>query len=244
MPDGIDPAFWRPGISDIAAIQSADLIALNGAGFAEWTTKASLPRSRLIDTSAGLSDAYIATETVTHSHGAGGEHSHTGTATYTWLDFDQAAAQAAALASAMTRRVPETAQGMEGRLAGLTADLAGLDTAAEAAGAALAGRTIIATHPRYQYFARAYGLDIQPLDWAAGDMPSAAQWADLEARLKDDEPVILIWEAEPPEEATARARDLGVSNVVFPPLANRPGSGGDFLGAMKGALQDLADASS
>lgn len=111
VPDGTDPAFWRPGIADIAAIQGADLIALNGAGFAQWTTKASLPRSRLVDTSAEFSDAYIKTETVTHSHGDDGEHSHTGTATYIWLDFELAASQAEALSAAMARRVPGAGRG-------------------------------------------------------------------------------------------------------------------------------------
>jgi len=36
VPEGVDPSFWRPAISDISQIQSADLIALNGAGFATW----------------------------------------------------------------------------------------------------------------------------------------------------------------------------------------------------------------
>ena len=35
VPDGVDPSFWRPKISDISAIQSADLTLLNGAGFAK-----------------------------------------------------------------------------------------------------------------------------------------------------------------------------------------------------------------
>lgn len=240
VPDGVDPAFWRPGIADIAAMQAADLIALNGAGFAQWTTKASLPRSRLVDTSSGFSEAYIATETVTHSHGEGGEHSHTGTATHTWLDFEQAAAQAEALAVAMARRVPPAAEGLEARLAALQADLAELDTLAEQAGAALAGRTIVASHPRYQYFARAYGLDIAALEWEAGDMPTDEDWADLQSLLAGSDGPLLIWEADPPAEAIARAADMGVTSVVFPPLANRPASEGDFLTAMRAVMTRLA----
>ena len=33
VPAKTDPSLWRPGISDIAAIQGADVIALNGADF-------------------------------------------------------------------------------------------------------------------------------------------------------------------------------------------------------------------
>lgn len=242
VPEGTDPAFWRPGIADIAAIQSADVIALNGAGFAQWTTKASLPRSRIVDTSAAFKDAYIATETVTHSHGEGGEHSHTGTATYTWLDFDQAARQAEALAAAMERRIPSVADGLGDRLADLTADLGALDALADTAGKALAGRTIIATHPRYQYFARAYGLDIQSVDWAAGDMPSEDQWQDLTALTGAGDTPILLWEAAPPPEALARASDAGLHSVVFAPLASTPGPASDFTALMTSALTLLAEA--
>ncbi|MEO0678142.1 MAG: zinc ABC transporter substrate-binding protein, partial [Pseudomonadota bacterium] len=34
VPAGVDPSFWRPSVSDISAVQAADLILLNGAGFA------------------------------------------------------------------------------------------------------------------------------------------------------------------------------------------------------------------
>ncbi len=71
------------GIAAIAVIQGADLIVLNGAGFAAWTVKTSLPRWRIVDTSARFADQLISTETLTHLHGAEGAHSLTGVASYT-----------------------------------------------------------------------------------------------------------------------------------------------------------------
>ena len=80
-PPDVDPAFWKPGADVVAAYQRADLILLNGAGYAKWVDKASLPRSRLVDTSRAFADKYIqAPSAVTHSHGPGGEHAHSGTA--------------------------------------------------------------------------------------------------------------------------------------------------------------------
>jgi hypothetical protein len=38
-----------PDTETIAAYQAADLILINGADYAKWTTKVSLPRSRLVD---------------------------------------------------------------------------------------------------------------------------------------------------------------------------------------------------
>lgn len=145
VPNGVDPSFWRPGLSDIAAIQQADVIALNGAGFAPWTARSSLPRSRIVDTSAGFSDAYISTESVTHSHGGDGEHSHEGIANYTWLDFAQAAQQAEALAAMMQRRIPDLSDTLAETLPALQADLANLDAEASAA----ASTTQRPDHPRH-----------------------------------------------------------------------------------------------
>src|SRR6056297_342411 len=126
VPPGVDPQFWRPGIAEISAIQSADLIVLNGAGFAAWTARVSLPRARSIDTSRGFHDRLIATGSVTHSHGADGAHSHEGTAAYVWLDPALAALQARAVAEALTRALPGQAAAIAERLGALEADLAGL----------------------------------------------------------------------------------------------------------------------
>ncbi len=243
VPPGRDPAFWRPGVADIATIQQAQVIALNGAGFAAWTDRASLPRAATVDTSAGFADAFIATDSVTHSHGAEGAHSHEATASFTWLDFDLAARQATALADAMTRRLPA----LEGRiaegLAAVQADLSALDAAAMAAGAALRGTPIVASHPRYQYFARAYGLDIRALDWATGEMPDDAQWAALAALRDETGAGLFIWEAAPADAAAARLAEAGLTGVVFPPLAERPAAG-DFASVMADSIAALAAAGS
>ena len=240
VPADRDPAFWRPKLAEIAAIQQADVIALNGAGYAGWTTKASLPRSRVANTSAAFKSAYIETETITHSHGEDGEHSHEGIATHTWLDFSLAARQAEALAAAMRRRAPELADQIEAALPELLADLKALDDAARDAGAALDGASIIATHPRYQYLARAYRMNIRSLEWEAGAAPTAAQWDELEALSARTGASVLIWEAEPPKEARERAAALGLRDAVVPALANKP-DGTDFVSAMRASLKALTD---
>mgnify|MGYP001814144996 FL=1 len=108
VPAGIDPAFWQPDVDDVARFQQADLILTNGAGYAKWLERASLPRRKLVNTSAGFADSYIQVEqTKTHRHGPGGEHSHAGTAFTTWLDFSQAIEQARAIKQALNRKHPE-----------------------------------------------------------------------------------------------------------------------------------------
>lgn len=239
VPFDRDPAFWRPSLGDITAIQKADVIALNGAGYAAWTTKASLPRSRLVDTSAPFKSEYIQTETVTHSHGAGGEHSHEGLASYTWLDFSLAARQVETLAATMKRRLPDLAGDIDAALPALLADLDGLDMAARRAADSLGNAPIIVTHPRYQYFARAYQLNVHALEWEAGNAPTDAQWQDLKVLAEQTGAKVLIWEASPPPNAHDRIAELGLEDVVLPPLANRPESG-DFLSGLREALARVA----
>ncbi len=237
VPEGRDPSFWRPGIADIAAIQQADLIVLNGAGFADWVKKASLPRSRIVDTSRGFAGEFIATDTVTHSHGADGAHSHTGTASYTWMDFSLAERQAEALSISLKRMLPEA--DVDPVLDALRNDLQALHDRATEIAARLEGQTLIASHPRYQYFARAYGLDIRSVSWDAGAAPDPAQIDELTGLVQDTGATIFLWEAAPPEDARTAVTETGLRDVIFPPLAV-PGPSGDFVADMNAALDRLA----
>lgn len=221
VPADVDPSFWRPSISDISAIQSADLVLLNGAGFAAWVDRVSLSRSKLVNTSASIENQFIVTQSITHSHGEGAEHSHEGLASYTWLDPLLAIAQAEAVAAAITSRGIAPVEDVENRLAAMRSDLNALDAAAADALADLAGVKMIATHPRYQYFARRYGLSIAALEWEAGATPTDAEIADLQTLVDNSGARVLIWEAEPPEAAFKITSELGLQNVVFPTLAHR-----------------------
>ena len=241
VPEGRDPDTWRPSVAEIGAVQAADLILLNGAGFAGWTERASLPRARTVDTSRAFDDDLVATDALTHSHGPEGEHSHEGTASFTWLDLDQAALQAEAVAEALARRLPEEADAIEERLDALRADLAALDEAAHALEPLAEGRTLIATHPRYQYLGRAYGLAIESLEWDAGAAPDATQLDELAALMSGLDAPVLLWEAEPPAEAREAVAALGLADVVFPTLVGRPAEG-DFASAMDESVAALAAA--
>ncbi|MEM6593764.1 MAG: zinc ABC transporter substrate-binding protein [Pseudomonadota bacterium] len=241
VPEGIDPSFWRPSISDISMIQSADLILLNGAGFASWIDRVSLPRARIVTTSSKIENQFIVTESITHSHGDGGEHSHEGLASYTWLDPMLAVAQAEAIAAAVISRDLAPAQDVETRLADLRTDLTELDAMSGDALAALKGTAMIATHPRYQYFARRYDLSIASLEWDAGATPTEEQLRELE-RLSDElDASVLIWEARPAPEAFEMTASLGLQSVVFEPWASG-GEAGNFIDAYTNAVLAMSEA--
>nr|WP_238941394.1 metal ABC transporter substrate-binding protein [Jannaschia sp. Os4] len=235
VPEGRDPASWRPGLAEIVEIQAADLIVLNGSGLSDWTTRAALPRARTVDTGRGLEGDLIATDTITHSHGAEGSHSHEGVATHTWLDLGLASRQAEALAPALARAVPGA--DVEGALAALLSDLSALDAAWDGL---VDGEPVpvIVSHPRYEYLGAAYGLDVSALDWAAGAVPDADQLAALGALAAETGARVLVWEAEPPDAARAAVAALGLAQAVVPSLAVPPVQG-DFAAAMQAGLTDL-----
>lgn len=239
VPPDVDPPFWRPRIPDIAAMQKADLILLNGADLEKWRTQFTLPQMKLVDTSAGFRDRQIHIENaVTHSHGPGGQHAHGGTAYTTWLDLELAAQQAEAVARAMTRKRPGLAAAFNSNLAALKADLAAVDEELKAVAGTKPGLPLLGSHPVYQYLARRYGLNLQSVHWEPNEMPPEAEWQALQ-RLRVGHPAqTMLWEAAPNPKITERLAKLGVRSQVFDPCGNRPPSG-DFLSVMRANVISL-----
>lgn len=215
VPEGVDPATWMPSAAEIAAIQTADLIILNGAGYAAWTQRTSIPRSRTVVTTDGLEGRFITAEdAVTHSHGAAGAHSHGVVRPMTWLDFSLASEQAKAIAAGL-----EEALSAPVEASGLLASLAELDARASTLGERIEG-PLIASHPSYDYFAEAYGIEILSVAWDPGAAPSEEDLAELDAILAEDPATIFLWERAPVEDARVEISERNLSGIVFDTGAN------------------------
>jgi len=240
VPPDVDPAFWQPDAAAVSDYQRADLILLNGAGYAKWVNKASLPRRKLVDTAAGFRERLIGTHGgVTHSHGREGEHSHAGTAFTTWLDFSQATEQARAVRDALARRMPEQENTFTANFTALERDLLDLDARLKAIVDRNPAIPLLASHPVYQYLAKNYSLNLKSVLWEPHIMPANTEWQDL-AKLRSTHPAgWMLWESAPAPEITARLLQLGIQSVVFDPCANRPETG-DFLSVMSENLTNTA----
>jgi zinc transport system substrate-binding protein len=231
-PPEVDPALWRPDAGTIARYQQADVILINGGGYAHWIDTAALPSSRVIDTSAAFADRLLAsTGAVTHSHGGAGEHSHAGRATCWWLDPALAAEQAGAVAAAFAQARPHERAAFDRGLAALRSDLAAIDTRLEALATRIGSTPLLFSHPVYDYLIRRYGLVARSLDWEPTEAPSAAGWARLDHELEHHPARILVWEAAPVAEAAAELERRGIRSVVFAPLERAPAAG-DYVSAM------------
>ena len=58
-PSGVDPAYWSPDAQTVRDYQRAERLLLNGAGYAAWVLRVSLPAAILVDTSAGFEDRLV-----------------------------------------------------------------------------------------------------------------------------------------------------------------------------------------
>ena len=241
VPAGTDPAQWNPQLEDVLQLQQAELIILNGAGYSTWLDKVSLSPNRLVNSSLNAKDQWISlTGQTTHSHGPGGDHSHSGYAFTTWMDMSLAKQQAGAIARALTQSWPGQQQAIALREAQLLEALTELDKAYQQLAADLAGKSLIYSHPVYQYFEHRYQLSGESLHWEPGEMPSEQQWKDLENLVAGKSGSLFVCEDEPSTGIAERMAAMGLTSVVIRPAANT--SGKDWLSEQQANLKRLQNA--
>jgi zinc transport system substrate-binding protein len=237
-----DPALWVPDAETIAAYQRADLILLNGADYAKWVQRASLPGSRVVDTGAAIADRLIELGGVTtHSHGPEGEHEHGGWAFTTWLDPDLAAHQAQAVVDSFIAARPASAADFNQRFEALSQELNQLDQRLAAAAEAISGEPLLFSHPVYQYLIRRYELNAREVHWEPDELPDGHAWDHLQETLQSHPARWMLWEGEPLASTVSRLEELGVTSLVFDPCSLPPEQG-DYMTVMManaGALEAI-----
>ena len=238
-----DPAFWSPDADTIAAFQAADLIVLNGAGYAKWVDRAALPSSKVVNTSGGFADRLLPLQdVVTHSHGPEGDHEHEGYAFTTWLDPELATLQAQTIAAAIALERPEQESEIQRHLDSLKGGLLDIDSRLQVAAEALGEEPLLFSHPVYQYLINRYGLNGVEVHWEPDQTPDSHAWGHLEEKLKTHPAKWMVWEGEPLEATVGGLAERGIGSIVFDPCGNRPEEG-DYLSVMAAnavALEGLA----
>jgi zinc transport system substrate-binding protein len=238
-PPDVDPAYWTPDAKTISEYQSADLILLNGAHYARWVNKVSLPQSRLVDSSSGFKDKYITTnEGITHTHGTEGKHAHENLAFTIWLDPTLAARQAKAITEIFKRTKSEIKDTFQNNYEVLKKDLLTIDREINEIVALNRALPLVASHPVYDYLAKRYGLSIKSVHWEPDETPTDKQWMELKDMLKDHPAHWMIWEGKPKQTVVDQLQSRGINSVVINPCANVPAEG-DFLGEMQKNVKNL-----
>lgn len=235
-----DPAFWTPDAKTISAYQKADLILLNGADYAKWVKKTSLPSSKMNNTSSGFAKLYLKMDdSIVHSHGPKGTHSHEGFHFTTWLNPKLAIQQADAIRQALSRLRPQHEQTFQTNFDALKKDLEALDKQMEEI-VRLAPKTqVIFSHPVYEYFGERYNIVRKSVHWEPDEVPTEKMWEELKKMLEKHPAKWMVWEGEPKEESVKRLAMMGVQSVVFDPCGNTP-ERGDYLEVMQANVKALA----
>ena len=234
-----DPAYWRPTPEDVVAMQEADLIFVNGAGYEPWLNDVSLPGSRVIDTTTDVGDRLVPVQgQVTHSHGAGGEHEHAGTAFTTWLDLSILIDQSTAVADALMERWPEQGPEFKRRALELRTDLEALDAELIAVARSIESTQFVFSHPVYQYLQQRYGFAGPSVHWEPDVTPDEVALAEFDEMAGRDGFTIMIWEGTPTPATAGALRARGIEPVEFDPCAGRPDSG-DLLDVLRSGVSNL-----
>lgn len=227
LPAGQDPARWEPTADDLAGYRQADLVLLNGAGYAPWLAQAGLPADRLVDTSARIRDQLIA-----DSDGG------TERAAMIWLDPFLYSQQVQYMASAMEALLPEQRAQLDQRLVRLRGQTGKWNTALHRIAKALAGTPVLYSQPLYQYLQQRYRLNGAALRWPSAQAPSEEDWRELDALLLHHPAKVMLWEDTPLPEVTAQLAQRGIAVVVYRPQANRTPQG-DFGAVMDANIAAL-----
>ena len=240
-PETVDPSTWTPDGHTIQRYQKADMILLNGAHYAQWIEQAALPITRLFNTTEAYKERWIQRSSVTtHQHGPEGEHEHGIYAPMTWLDFQLAADQATSIAKILSDRWPDHAAKIQAQLVSLRADLLQLHHSMLPIATKLDGIPLLASHPVYEYLAKAYRLDLRAMHWEPEELPPPDQWEALDALLKQHPSHVMLWEDTPIQSITQQLEERGVQVVVFRPQGG-PTQHKDFLEVMQDNLKSLED---
>lgn len=253
LPDDEDPIFWRPDADAMAQFQNAKLIITNGVDFEKWVAGAALPRIRTVESlsATALDEAGgpITMEATTHSHGPAGEHTHEGLDGHTWVAPTLAKIQARRIADAMGATWPEHKAAFDANYQSLLEDLDLLHASLLNLSSKIQDVTLLASHPAYNYLARAFGWHVHNLDLDP-------EYEDAQAVVKtvhdalheegglasDDKPIVLLWEGQPTDAIVqALANELGVVSVLFSPAETRPDHG-DYMDVMRTNADRLREA--
>ena len=135
---------------------------------------------------------------------------------------------------------PDRKGAIEKRFEKLNGDLDELNRLLQEMAESVGDQVLVASHPVYNYMARAYGLSLVSLHWEPEQMPSKEEWVKLDELVKEHTIRIMLWEDQPDDSIAKRVTGAGLRIVVFRPCGNRPPEG-DYLTEMKQNIQRLCE---
>jgi ABC-type Zn uptake system ZnuABC Zn-binding protein ZnuA len=249
LPIGVDPHTWEPAPRDAAAVASAELLIVNGAGL-EAFLEALLDglgdrRPRIVEASAGLAPR----EARAGEHGGGGDRHEVDP--HFWLDPLNVIRYAENIRDALADLDPAGAATFRANATAYAEKLRDLDRwiAGEVAAIPPERRLLVTNHESLGYFADRYGFRIVGTvipGVSTGSTPSARDLAGLVDALKAAGARALFLE-EGADQRLARqlADEAGLRLVTDLRTHTLTGPDGDaptYLAMMRSDVRTIVDA--
>jgi ABC-type Zn uptake system ZnuABC Zn-binding protein ZnuA len=221
LPANIDPHDYQLGPRDLAKLQAADVLVINGLGLEDWLLRV-LKSTRgdrqpvIVELSAGLGTNQLLFDDDTAWARAGGPRGqkHRGNPNpHIWLDPALAQHGLTNICRALQQADPAGAATFAANTAAYAARLQKLDAELKAAAAKFKQRDIATDHNAFPYFARHYGLNVVGVVQEVDEVPpSPRQLARLEEAIRKlGIKVIFASPPVPSRESRQVAADLGIA---------------------------------
>ncbi len=211
--DIASPQNWKPSVGDIAAIQSADLIMLHGAGYEPWAQNLSLPRSRTVITSSAYATELLQVDgAITHQHGPKGASAASQVAWATWLNPELASRQLEQVELALCKLLPNHKDHFTQRAAVMADQFDTLHARLQVLQGKPAGRSgsisVVADSPNFVYLT-------STLQWKMHAIENAGAVGQLAAAVSEFHPRILLFQKNGPAELKKAFVDSKVTAVAI-----------------------------
>ena len=244
---GIDPHNYQPSAQDVFAMQSADLVVLQGAGFEPWG------EDMVVQLHTNETPIAVATEELSlrersgedehdHDHEED-EHDHGQYDPHTWVDPVLLSESAAHVAEIIMALDPENAATYETNTTLLLEKLAALDAQYKARLVSCQYNEAIVTHGAFNYLADRYGLAFHSIAGiSTQDLPSATVLAELREEAEEGVGAILLEENAVAEYGETLARETGLETLPINPASYAIPAGQNYLTVMEQNLDTLVTA--
>lgn len=229
-----------PSPDELASLQAADAILLNGAGYEPWRQIVTLPNSRVTDTSLGYLDQIITTShDLTHQHGPEGDQTGRTAVPTTWLDPELLAAQFRQVEDCISRLLPDQETQIVARAADVAAEFERLDQQLQTlATATEQPTTAFAGSPKSGYLTRRLEWQVHDLNWP--DEPlSASQLKQLTQQIDTIQPQMLLLSHRRPD--IAEITSVSSAPVVLIDFCEQKVSSASLIERMNGNLTRIAE---
>jgi zinc transport system substrate-binding protein len=241
VPNGTEPHEWEPSTTDIAELEDADMLILNGAQMETWSDSliSSLANDKLTVVVASdgipLLDSSEADEGQTYDP-------------HVWLAPRNAQQEMANITTALSQVDSANAAAYESNRASYDDDFDVLDEAFSTQLATCSKHRIVVAHEAYGYLCSAYGLTEMGIEGLEADAePDPARMVEIEEYVKQNDVTTIFFEdMVSPKVAETIARDTGAATATINPLEGLTDAQvvarDDYFSVMRDNLSTLMEA--